>query len=211
MRRTQRPPVRLPRWRPRAPAAAPLPSATAAAPSLPSATAPRAPALRATGSAAAVAGPPEAPFFPVVMNDRAPVDRDPVPAFAELPLYENLIDFGFTADGKHFVTCHGWRYAPPLRRECYVDGPGSAALSSKQTFDDGHSPRKDTEVNAKLAKLGYPAPPGKWPYPDVVITWRHDREHDGFSDTIVFAARELSTHAETRLNDVPAEGPGDHV
>jgi hypothetical protein len=144
-----------------------------------------------------------------------PPSPQPVPAFDGIQLYERLIELGFTADETRFVSCHGWRYGSPVKRECDVEviGSGSSAetLQSAQGFEDGRSPKDDAPTNAKLAAIGYPAPPGKWPYPDLVVVMRRVQADAVHGEHVDVAVREQTTGAEYPAGDIPAETGEDHV
>jgi hypothetical protein len=146
-----------------------------------------------------------------------PASPQPVPAFDGIQDSERFIEFGFTADETRVVLCHGWRGVrdgSPVKRWCDIDTIGSMTtaevLVTPDGFDDARSPGGDPDMRAKLAAIGYPASPGRWPYADLVVVMRRVVSTE-YTERVAVFFREQTTGVEHRAGEVLAETGQDHV
>ena len=90
-----------------------------------------------------------------------------VPGWAGIGLWENLIQYGFSADSRVFVLCMRDAASARFTKGCdFVDASSGRVLrhvTSREDYGAGERHASDPAFAVELAKLGAPAPRGTTP------------------------------------------------
>jgi hypothetical protein len=135
---------------------------------------------------------------PLAVEPPLPVHVDGWPGMS---LFENLISFGFTADGKLFANCHPGN---GLHKTCDLldaDHHVARTVSSSVDYGDSHPSKDDPEIAKQLAPLGVPAPEGEFRYAeDLLVSWTAPSDKE-----LRFFLREKTTGVQTPIATFESE------
>ena len=120
-----------------------------------------------------------------------PFDKLEYSGWVGVSMFENLVSYGFGTDGKVFANCHVDRSVSLFTKGCDLIHLGGKIdhVVSTTDYGDGHAAAKDAVLDAALAPLGVPAPPGSWHFARALtLTWSAHMKED-LPDALTFSLR----------------------
>src|SRR5262249_10894693 len=133
--------------------------------------------------------------------------------WAGISLWENLIQYGFSADSKMFVLCMNEPRSDRFAKGCdLLDTSGRLLryVTSNENYGTGDPHEHDPAFAPWFKSLGVPAVRGKTPLAsEYALTWTHEphAEEDQPFKRVTFTLEHVRTHDKTVIANFSAKDP----